>query len=93
MNLKLNFDFKKILPVLQKLQPYIFGVVLIGVFAYTSLVVNAAFHTEADPTISAAADPAAKISFDKATIESVKKLDVVQGNVPTGDLGKSDPFK
>lgn len=93
-NLKLNFDYKKILSALQRLQPYIFGVALIAVFAYTAYVVNGALNVKpAEVTGAAAANPAAGIKFDKATIDAVKKLDVVPGTVPTGDLGKGDPFK
>jgi hypothetical protein len=92
-NMKLDLDYKKLLPILRQLQPYIFGMILIGVFGYTALIVNTALNVKADVTEPVAADPAAKISFDKPTIEAVKKLDVVQGNVPIGDLGKSDPFK
>jgi hypothetical protein len=93
MNMKFDLDFKKLLPMAQKLQPYVFGVLLIAVFGYTAWVVNAALNVQPDTTISAAADPTAKIKFTKTTIDAVKKLDVVQGSVPTGDLGKSDPFK
>jgi hypothetical protein len=93
MNLKLNLNYKAILPVLRKLQPVLFGVGLIAVFAYTSLIVNAALNVEADPAVAAVPDPAAKIIFDKNTIASLKNLDVVEGSVPTGDLGKDDPFK
>ena len=91
--MKFALDFKKLLPKLQKLQPYVFGVLLIGVFAYTAWVVNAALNVQPDATIASAPDPTAKIKFTKTTIDAVKKLDVVQGSVPTGDLGKSDPFK
>jgi hypothetical protein len=93
MNLNLDFDIKKLLPMLRRLQPYIFGGALIAVFAYTALVVNAALNVEPDATAVTAADPTAKINFDKTTIETVKTLQVVQGEVPAGDLGKTDPFR
>lgn len=94
MNLKLDLDFKKWLPLLRKAQPYVFGVLLVGVFAYTASAVNTALNVKAAETAPAtSASTSTKIVFDKATIEAVKKLDVVQGTVPTGDLGKSDPFK
>jgi hypothetical protein len=105
MNLKLDLDIKKYLPMLQKSEPYVFGLAMIGVFGYTAFVVNKALNVQpAAVTTTAPAGGAAgsagasgasgaKITFDKATIEAVKKLDVVQGNVPTGDLGKDDPFK
>lgn len=94
MNLKLDLDLKKILPILRTAQPYVFGLVLIGVFAYTAWVVNAALNVKAAETVAGGgAKPAPKIVFDKTTIEAVKNLDVVRGEVPIGDLGKSDPFK
>lgn len=92
-DMKLDLDYKKWLPILRQLQPYVFGLLLVAVFAYTALIVNTALNVKADPTLPVAVDPTAKISFDKPTIEAVKKLDVVQGSVPTGDLGKSDPFR
>ncbi|HVQ44039.1 MAG TPA: hypothetical protein VMT30_03675 [Candidatus Saccharimonadia bacterium] len=93
MNLKLDLDFKKWLPIVRRLQPYIFGLALVGVFAYTAYVLNAALNVGPDPTPVATANPATKVVFDKATIDAVKSLDVVEGGVPVGDLGKSDPFK
>ncbi len=92
-DMKLDLDYKKWLPILRQLQPYVFGVILVAVFAYTALIVNTALNPKPDATAPVAVDPAAKIRFDKPTIDAVKKLDVVQGTVPTGDLGKSDPFK
>jgi hypothetical protein len=97
MNLKFDLSaIKKYLPMLQKAQPYVFGLALIGVFGYTAWVVNGALNVKAAAS-APAVDPkqagAAKITFDKKTIEAVKKLNVVQGDVPVGDLGKDDPFK
>lgn len=94
MNLKLNLslkpeDLKKLLPVLHKATPYIVGLALIGVFAYTALVVNASLNVKPS---TATTSPAPKISFDKATIESLKNLTAVQGTVPTGNLGGGSPF-
>jgi fumarate hydratase class II len=103
MNLKLDLDYKKYLPMLQKAEPYVFGIAMIAVFAYTAYVVNQALNVQpaavAAPASGAAGGAAAgtgataKITFDKKTIEAVKKLDVVEGNVPVGELGKDDPFK
>jgi hypothetical protein len=93
MNLKLDLDIKKWLPLLRRIQPYVFGVVLVGVFAFTAVVVNKALDVKPDPTAVTTTTPAVKVSFDKSTIEAVKHLDVVQGTVPTVDLGTSDPFK
>ncbi len=91
MNLKLDLDIKKWLPILRKAQPYVFGVLLVGVFGYTALIVNAALNVQA-ASATTAATPVAKVSFDKATIDAVKKLDVVQGTVDPGALGTSNPF-
>lgn len=93
-NLNLDLDIKKILPLLRRAQPYLFGLFLIGVFAYTSYTVNAALNVKPDPAagLSPTAKPTPRISFDKATIDAVKKLDVVKGEIPIGELGKNDPF-
>ena len=93
MNLKLDFDLQKWLPFLRAAQPYAFGLALIGVFAYTAVEVNTALNVKADPTAVPAANSAGSVSFDKATIEAVKNLSVVQGNVDTGALGTNNPFK
>lgn len=92
MNLKLDLDYKKWLPILRQAQPFVFGALLVAVFGYTAYTVNAALNVKPQAA-GVVATPKAKITFDKKTIEVVKKLDVVQGTVPTGDLGKSDPFK
>ncbi len=93
MNLKLDLDVRKWLPALRMAQPYIFGLALVGVFAYTAVEVNAALNVKIDPAAVTTLNAPAKVSFDKATIDAVKTLDVVQGNVDTGALGTSDPFK
>ena len=94
MNLKLDLDIKKILPMVQKFQPYIFGVALVAVFAYTAVTVNQALDVKpADPATVVAAPAPAKVTFDKTTIAAVKKLDVVEGTVDPGALGTHDPFK
>ncbi|HEX3082294.1 MAG TPA: hypothetical protein VHQ86_03500 [Candidatus Saccharimonadia bacterium] len=97
MDLKLNLDLKnldlkKLLPVLKMLQPYLVGVALIAVFAYTSYVVNNALETKADPNATAAQPAAPRIIFDQSAITTIKNLEVTQGQVPTGDLGTSNPF-
>lgn len=94
MNMNLNLslkpeDLKKLLPILRKAQPYLVGIALIAVFAYTALVVNAAINTKAS-TATIPAEP--KISFDKATIDSLKSLQGVPGTVTTGTLGGGSPF-
>jgi hypothetical protein len=92
MNLKLDLDYKKILPVLQRLQPLVIGVFLIGAFAYTAFVINQALNVKASEA-PVAVKPLPKISFDKKTIASLKDLNAVGGDVPLGSLGKDDPFK
>jgi len=94
MNMKMNIslkpeDLKKLLPLLRQAQPYLVGIALIGVFAYTALVVNAAVNTKAS-TATIATEP--KISFDKGTIDSLKSLQGVPGTVTTGALGGGSPF-
>jgi hypothetical protein len=94
MNMNLNLSLKpadlaKLLPALKQAQGYLVGVVLIAVFAYTAWVVNAALNVA--PAAAQAAAPT--VTFDKATIQSLKNLSAVQGNVPTGSLGsQSSPF-
>jgi hypothetical protein len=100
MNLNFSLkpeDLKKLLPVLRRAEPYLFGAALIAVFAYTAWVVNGTLNVKAAETTPATAtDPAkaaaSKITFDKNTIEVVKNLNVVKGEVPVGELGKDDPF-
>lgn len=97
MNMKLDvgIDIKKILPVLRKLEPYLFGLALIGAFGYTAYIVNAAMNVKPAEVITGATATAktTKIGFDKPTIEAIKKLQVVDGAVQPGDIGKHDPFK
>jgi hypothetical protein len=92
MNFKLDLDLKTWLPIAQKLQPYVFGALLVGLFGYTAYVVNVALNVKPIESAVPAVSPATKVSFDKATIDSVKKLEVVQGTVPTGSLGSNNPF-
>jgi hypothetical protein len=91
MNLKFKFkfDLPTLLKLLHRFGPPLLSLVLVGVFGYTGWVVNNAFHVE--PT-APAASPKPKIVFDKKTIETVKNLRVVPGQVTPGDLGKTDPF-
>jgi hypothetical protein len=104
MNLKLDFDLKKILPVLLKLEPYIFGLALIGVFGFTAYVVNVALNVKPTEVVGAPAGGAttgagatagasSRISFDKPTIEALKKLEVVEGTLPSSDIGRDNPFR
>lgn len=90
MNLKLDFDYKKFLPILKQAQPYIIGVVLIGLFGYTAYVVNLALNVKPAETATITAPP--KIGFDKKAVEAIKSLNVTSGQVPAADLGTADPF-
>lgn len=102
-NLNLTLDInqlKKLLPVLRVLQPYLFGLALIGVFGYTAYLVNGALNIKpaeapavTATTPGAATAPKARITFDKTVIETVKSLQVVEGGVETGKLGTDDPFR
>jgi hypothetical protein len=94
MNLSLSLkpeDLKKLLPVLQKLQPYVFGLALIAVFGYTAYEVNNALNVQPAAAIAPVAG-AAKVTFDQKTIDSLKTLQAVGGDVPTGNLGTNNPF-
>ncbi len=86
----MNFKFnpKIILPVLLKAKPYLIGSFLIGVFSYTAIIVNSALNVEPAP----AAPVAPAVTFDKSTITAIKNLEVVSGQVPTGTIGKDNPF-
>lgn len=90
MSMKMNFKFnpKIILPALLKAKPYLIGSFLISVFGYTAVVVNSALNVQ--PAPAAAAAP--RVTFDKPTITAIKNLDVVSGQVPTGTIGKDNPF-
>lgn len=89
MKLDLKFDATALLGFLAKYGPTIVALSLVGLFGYTGWVVNQAFNVQ--PAATADAAPA-KVVFDKATIEAVKNLRVVPGQVAPGDVGKSDPF-
>ncbi len=90
MKLDLNFNYKQILVYLRLAEPYLVGAALIGVFGYTAFFVNAALNVK--PAATATIAPGVKISFDKTTVESVKNINVVSGQVPMVNIGKSDPF-
>jgi len=93
LNFKLDLDYKKLLPMLRMAQPYLVGLALIGVFAYTAYVVNAALNVRPAAPGSISSEPPITIKFDKKTINSLKSLKVVQGEVPTGSLGTNNPFQ
>jgi hypothetical protein len=93
MNMKLELNMaslKALVPVLQKAQPYLFALVIVGAFGYTAYIINAALNVEAaESQTSIKALP--KITFDKKTMESLKNRDKVDSNVPL-DLGGANPF-
>lgn len=91
MNLKLKFDPQALLKVLKPLAPYLVGLTVVGIFGYTGWVINQAFHTE-PAAATPAASPVVKVTFDKQTVETVKNLHVVPGQVQPTDVGKNDPF-
>lgn len=91
-NLNLSFDPKASLKLLRRAQPYLFGAMLVGVFAYTAHVVNAALNVMPAATAETESSTS-KITFDKKTIDALKTLDNVSGTVPTGTLGSDDPFR
>lgn len=90
MNLKLNLDLKSALQLLNRARLYLIGAALIGIFVHTSMVVNQALNIE--PTPAPAKKRSAKVIFDQTTINFVKNLNVVPGQVAPSDLGKDDPF-
>lgn len=89
LNLKLNLDLKTILPLLRKGQPYLIGLALVAAFGYTAHVVNQALNVQAG---EAPAVTATSIGFDQKTIDSLKNLNNVSGQIATPALGKTDPF-
>ncbi len=92
--MKISFDPKIILPWLRQAQPYLIGVALIGIFAYTSYVVNAAINVQPAPEeTQTEVAPLPKITFDIKVIDSLKKLQTVDSTIPAGGLGRDDPFK
>ena len=95
MNLNLSLDpesLKKILPALWKIQPYLVGILLIAIFGYTAYEVNIALNVKPVTIAAAPTITSAKINFNQTTINSLKSLQPVGGDVPTGTLGSSNPF-
>lgn len=88
-NLKLNFKFNSqaILALLKRAEATLVGLLLIGIFGYTALIIERATNVQADPVA-----PNSAIVFDQPTIDSLKNLTVVNGDTPLGSLGKADPF-
>jgi hypothetical protein len=95
MNLNLSLDMdsiKKLLPLLWKIQPYFVGILLIGIFGFTAYEVNNALNVKPVAIGVSSTSSSAKIVFNQATINSIKTLQPVGGDVPTGTLVTSDPF-
>lgn len=93
-NLKLELNaetIKALIPLLVKAQPVIYGLLLVGVFGYTAYEVNLALNVQ-PATQQSAIKPLPKIVFDTKTIDSLKQLNQVTGEVPLGNLGGHDPF-
>lgn len=94
MNLKLDLNVKTLkamLPMLRKAQPYLYGLALVGVFAYTAFALNQSINVTAAAK-QTAVQPLPKITFYKNVIDSLKNRNVVNGDVPL-NLGTGDPFK
>lgn len=94
MNLKLDLNaatIKALIPQLAKAQPLIYGLVLVGVFGFTAYEVNQALNVQ-PAAQQTAIKPLPKIVFDTKTIDSLKQLNKVTGEVPLGNLGGHDPF-
>jgi hypothetical protein len=94
MNFKLELNaktLKAMLPKLRKAQPYLYGLALVGIFAFTGYTLNQAVNVTAASKQSAVA-PLPKITFYKNVIDSLQNRNVVNGDVPL-NLGTSDPFK
>ena len=88
-NLNLNFKFSSqaILALLKRSEATLVGLILIGIFGYTAVVIGRATNVQADPVA-----PSVVMVFDQPTIDSLKNLTVVNGDTPIGNLGKIDPF-
>jgi len=88
-NLNLNFKFnpQSTLALLKRSEVTLVGIVLIGLFGYTAIVVERATNVEPD-----AVSPSGVMVFDQPTIDSLKTLTIVNGETPLGNLGKTDPF-
>lgn len=88
MKIQLKFNPKTILPALLLAKPFLIGAFLIGVFGYTAIVVNEALNIQP----ATATKTVSTVTFDKPTINAIKNLDVVSGQVPSGTIGKDNPF-
>ena len=92
MNMKMNLNVSPtaLLALLRRFGPTLAGLAVVAVFGYTGWVINQAFNVK--PVETTTTNATAHIVFDKKTIDTVKSLRVVPGEVTPGNLGKSDPF-
>lgn len=93
--MSLKLDPQSLMKLAKPMAPYLLAIAVVGVFGYTGWAINQAFQFD-DQKVAAAAAPSgkpeAKVTFDKKTVETVKNLRVVPGEVAPTDLGKTDPF-
>ncbi|HEY2003786.1 MAG TPA: hypothetical protein VGH44_01570 [Candidatus Saccharimonadia bacterium] len=91
MKLELNAETLRALwPGLKKAQPYIYGVLLVGVFGYTAYVLNQAINVQPANT-QTVIKSLPKVTFYQDAIDSLSKRTVVNGDVPL-NLGNGNPF-
>lgn len=90
MKIALPFKFEPavLLAKLKIAQPYLVGTCLIALFGYTAYVINDALNVQ--PAATSAASKS--ITFDRKTIEALRKLDVVSSQVAPTEIGKDNPF-
>jgi uncharacterized membrane protein len=83
-NLKVEINMKSIkegLAVLRKAQATIYGLILVGVFGYSAFIINAAINVAPAATQSTI-KALPKVTFDKATMDSLRNRDKVDASVP-----------
>jgi hypothetical protein len=93
MNLKLELNaatLRALTPMLMKALPYVWGLALVGVFAYTAVVLNQAVNVT-PASQQSAVKPLPKIVFYEKVIDSLRNRNVVSGDVPL-NLGNGNPF-
>lgn len=87
LKLNVKFSSQTILALLKRSEATLVGLILIGIFGYTAIVIERATNVQADQVA-----PSAVMVFDQPTIDSLKNLTVVNSDTPLGSLGKTDPF-
>jgi hypothetical protein len=84
MNLKLDLNMqtlKSALVVARKAQAAIYGLLLIGVFGYSAYIINAAVNV-APASTQTTITALPKVTFDKATMDTIRNRDKVDSSVP-----------